>query len=88
MAKIKFFNCQKKFNATSFQWFDKQKFVLQTLHKNVADIRVLGTHYFFIIHFLVSVADYGYVNFSCSYLSKSEAVKLSFTLFMFCYNII
>ena len=43
---------------------------------------------FFIIHFLVSVADYGYVNFSCSYLSKNEAVKLSFTLFMFYYNII
>ena len=86
MAKIKFFNCQKKFNATSFQWFDKQKFVLQTLHKNVADITVLGTH--FLSFILVSVADYGYVNFSCSYLSKNEAVKLSFTLFMFYYNII
>ena len=26
---------KKKFHATSFQWFYKQKFVLQTLHKNV-----------------------------------------------------
>ena len=43
---------------------------------------------FFIIHFLVSVAHYGYVNFFWSYLSKNEAVKLLFTLFnMFYYNI-
>ena len=46
---------------------------------------------FFIIHILVSVADYGYVNLfrSYRYLSKNEAVKLSFALFMFYnYNII
>ena len=31
------------------------------------------------------VADCGYVHLFCNYLSKNEAVKLSFTLFMFCY---
>ena len=45
-------------------------------------------HIFLIIHFLVSVADCDYVNFSCSYLYKNEAVKLSFTLLMFYYNIV
>ena len=49
--------------------------MLRTLHKNVTDITFLGTH-FFIMHFLVSVVHYGYVNFFCSYLSKTEAVKL------------
>ena len=48
---------------------------------------------FFIIHILVSVADYGYVNLFSSYRYSSkkfnEAVKLSFALFMFYnYNII
>ena len=44
---------------------------------------------FFVIHFLVSVAQCGYVNFFCSYSSKNEAVKLLFTLFnMSYYNII
>ena len=45
---------------------------------------------FFIIHFLVSVAHCGYVNFFCSYLTKNEAVKLLFTLLnnMFYYSII
>ena len=90
MAIIKFFNCQKKFHATSFRWFYKQNFVLRTLHKNVADYYIFGNT-FFIIHILVSVADYGYVNLFSSYryLSKNEAVKLSFALFMFYnYNII
>ena len=41
---------------------------------------------FFIIPFLVSVADCGYVHLFCSYLSKNESVKLSFTLLMFFYN--
>ena len=36
---------------------------------------------FFVIHFLVRVAQCGYVNFFCSYSSKNEAVKLLFTLF-------
>lgn len=40
----------------------------------------------FVIQFLVSAADCGYVHLFCSYLYENEAVKLSFTLFMFCYN--
>ena len=58
-----------------------KSFVLRTLHKIVVDITFLGT-YFFIIHFQVIVADCGYVHLFCSYLSKNEAVKLSFTSFM------
>ena len=56
----------------------------------VADItqNCCGHYIFGIIPFLVSVADCGYVHLFCSYLSKNEAVKLSFTLFMFYYNII
>ena len=42
----------------------------------------MGAH-FFIINFLVSVADCGYIYLFCSYLSKNEAAKFSF---MFCYN--
>ena len=57
-----------------------KRFVLRTLHKIVADITFLET--FFIIHFLVRVADCGYVHLFCSYLSKNEAVKLSFTSFV------
>ena len=45
MAIIKFFTCQKKFHATSFQWFYKQKFVLWTLLKNVTDITFLGARF-------------------------------------------
>ena len=37
---------------------------------------------FFMIHILVSVADCGYVNFFCSYLSKNEAVKFNHLLYL------
>ena len=43
---------------------------------------------FFVIHFLVSIADCGYVHFFCSYLSKNEAsFGLKFLEMCVCVNI-
>ena len=81
MTIIKFFNRQKK-NPCNLV-----PMILQT-KVCVADISFLGTHFLSCIYFLVSVADCGNVQLFCSYFSKNEAVKLSFTLFMFYYNII
>ena len=71
---------KKKIHATLFQWF--------YTNKSLCCGYFIFGNTFFVIHFLVSVADCGYVQLFCSYFSKNEAVKLSFTLFMFYYNII
>ena len=80
MALIKFFNCPKKNSL--------QPHSNDSTNKSLFCGHYLFGNTLFIIHFLVSVADCGYVHFSSSYLSKNDAVKLSFALFMFYYNII
>ena len=66
MAIIKLLNHQKKIPCNLFP-------VILETKVCVADITFSETH-FLNIHFLVSVADCGYVNFFCSYLSKNEVL--------------
>ena len=87
MAIIKFFNCQKKIPRNLIPMILQTKVCVADITQKCRWHYIFGNT-FFIIHFLISVADCDYVNFSCSYLSKNEAVKLSFTLFMFYYNIV
>ena len=87
MVVIKFFNCQKKIPPKLGAVILQTKVCVVDITQKCRGHYIFGNT-LFIIHFLVSVADCGCVNFSCSYLSKNEAVKLSFTLFMFYYNIV
>ena len=87
MAIIIFFNHQKKIPYNFVPMILQTKVCVADITQKCCGHYIFGNT-FFIIHFLVSVADCGYVHLFCSYLSKNEAVKLSFTLFMFYYNII
>ena len=87
MAIIKFFNCPKKIPRNLIAMILQAKVCVADITQKCRRNYIFGDT-FFIIHILVSVADCGYVNFFCSYLSKNEAVKLSFTLFIFYYNVI
>ena len=87
MAIIKFFNCQKKIPCNLIPMILQTKVCVADITQKCSGHYLFGNT-LFIIHFLVSVADCGYVHFSSNYLSKNEGVKLSFALFMFYYNII
>ena len=82
-----FFNHQKKIPCNFVPMILQTKVCVADITQKCCGRYIFGNT-FFRIHFLVSVVCCGYVNFFCSYLSKNEAVKLLFTLFMFCYNII
>ena len=86
MAIIKFFNCQEnKIPRNLVPMTLQTKVCVADITQKCRGHYIFGNP-FFIIRIIVSVADSGYVNFFCSYLYKNEAVKSSFTLFMFYYN--
>ena len=88
LEQKKFFNHQKKIPCNLVPMILQTKVCVADITQKCRGHYIFGNT-FFVIHFLVSVAQCRYVNFFCSFLSKNEAVKLLFTLFnMFYYNII
>ena len=88
LEQKKFFNHQKKIPCNLVPVILQTKVCVADITQKCCGHYIFGNT-FFVIHFLVSVAQCGYVNFFCSYSSKNEAVKLLFTLFnMSYYNII
>ena len=81
MAIIKFFTYEKKIPWNLVPMILQTKLLCCGHYTKLLRTYIFG-NIFFIIHFLVSVAYCGYVHLFCSYLSKNEAVKLSFTSFI------